>query len=137
LSVAEDLQVAGLSNIRISIKEGSEDPGESPRIITICNSECDEIPPKRTESNILVVADRSIATSESGEQNDAELEPTIKTTYTRRNKLSIAKEKTEKYKHMKLHDTSLLTNQFEIVEGKRKDAKMYRKDDFGYLMSRE
>merc|ERR1712150_177340 len=46
-------------------------------------------------------------------------------------------EEAKECEYSKWQDTSLLKNHFEIVDGKRRGSKIYRKDDFGYLMSKE
>merc|ERR1712150_67111 len=60
----------------------------------------------------------------------------IESCYTKRQPLCVEGEKKE-VKDIERHDTSLLLNDYEIVEGKRKGTKIYKKDDFGYLLANE
>merc|ERR1712150_180968 len=137
LSVAEELKIEGLSTIRISVNDGNKDTITATENIDVTygvhkNDSSTEF----EESELHGDVNSSFTNERANAKNGGKLKPKIEFGDSIRKKILVG-EKPKEHKNVEWNDTSLLINDYEIIEVKRKGAKIYKKDDFGYFLKKE
>merc|ERR1712150_56310 len=138
LSVAEDLKIEGLSTIRISVNEGNKDPIKATQNIDVTHDvNKNESLTELQESELEGDVNSSFAHDRVDAKNENKLKPKIESGDNIRKKIRVDGKKQKEHKNIEWNDLSLSINDYEIIEGKRKGATIYKKDDFGYLLQNE